>query len=89
MIAVLSASKRLPCAAVIALSSVRTHIHISNAHTVMHVHACRHTHTHTYSYSPNDLIGVNCIMTVVNWSWVRGDTGFSGEGEWRKDVEKK
>lgn len=36
--------------------------------------------THTF-LQPNDLIGVNCIMTVVNWTWVRGDAGLSGEGD--------
>lgn len=36
---------------------------------------------------PDDLIGVNCIMTVVNWVWVRGDIGLSGRGSWRKSVE--
>lgn len=44
----------------------------------MHAHTCRRTHTFL---QPNDLIGVNCIMTVVNWTWVRGDTGLSGEGD--------
>lgn len=37
---------------------------------------------------PDDLIGVNCIMTVVNWAWVRGDMGLSGGGSWRKGVEE-
>ena len=44
----------------------------------MHTHT--ETHTHTFLQA-NDLIGVNCIMTVVNWTWVRGDTGLSGVGD--------
>lgn len=44
----------------------------------MHVYTCRHT---CIFLQPNDLIGVNCIMTVVNWTGVRGDTGLSGEGD--------
>lgn len=59
---------------------VHIHIHILNTlmHTSMHIHA--DTHTHTF-LQPNDLIGVNCIMTVVNWSWVRGGVGLSGYGD--------
>lgn len=49
-------------------------------HTSMHIDADTHTHTHTF-LQPNDLIGVNCIMTVVNWTGVRGDIGLSGYGD--------
>lgn len=53
-------------------------------HTSMHIDAYMqiHTHKHTHTFlQPNDLIGVNCIMTVVNWTWVRGDIGLSGYGD--------
>lgn len=76
LIAVLSCFQKAPlcccnCPIMSAYTSTYLHTHLRS-----HAHI---TETHTLS-QPNDLIGVNCIMTVVNWTCVRGHPGLSGEG---------